>query len=74
MLLIPFCAFWALLFYARKELGLKWSFTFIAIWTALLFGLAESEIPSPSYYFVVGQAVLDIILILVIFGGDIRIR
>jgi len=44
----------------------------VGVWVALLAGLRWSGLP--SYSFVAAQALLDVILILVIFKGDIRIR
>ncbi len=72
MLSVPFVAFWVLIFFGRHELGLKWTLTFIAIWGGLLAAILTLNVAGP--YFVAIQAFLDIILILVIFGGDIRIR
>ena len=69
---IPFLVFWILILLGRSDLGIKGVLSCIAIWVALLAGFMYFEI-SP-YYFVVPQAVLDIVLILSIFGGDIRLR
>ena len=72
MLSLPFIVFWLLLFLNRKELGLKWIGILIAIWIGLLAGLVYLEI-SP-YIFIIAESLIDIILILVLLGGDIRIR
>ena len=69
---LPFVIFWILVFIAKGELGLRWSGILAVIWFALLAGFMFLEI-SP-YIFVAVQVVMDIILILVIFGGDIPIR
>ncbi|MBN1787059.1 MAG: hypothetical protein JW806_01540 [Sedimentisphaerales bacterium] len=71
-MILPFLIFWVLIFLGKNELGLKGVLISIAIWGGLLLGFAMLNI-SP-YLFVVAQVILDIILILVIFGGDIRIR
>ena len=72
MLSLPFVLFWILVFVARSELGIKWMLILIAMWVGLLMGFISLGLP--SYLFVVPQALLDAILIIVIFGGDIRIR
>jgi hypothetical protein len=72
MLSLPFWIFWILVFVARGELGLKGVFLAVAVWGALLAGSLTTDIP--GYVFAAAQALLDIVLILVIFGGDIRIR
>ena len=72
MLGLPFWIFWILVFLARGELGLKGIALAVAIWGALLAGSLYTDMP--AYAFVAAQALLDIVLILVIFGRDIRIR
>ena len=68
----PFFVFWILIILGRAELGLKRVLFCVAIWLALLVGFVYLNI-SP-YFLVVAQALLDVDLILVIFGRDIRIR
>ena len=72
MLGLPFWIFWTLVFLARSDLGIKGVFVAVAVWGALLAGSLTTD--APPYVFAAGQALLDIILILVIFGRDIRIR
>ena len=72
MMLIPFIAFWVLVFMGRSELGLKGFLFFVILWIGLLLGFATLNLP--PYWFVAAQALLDAILIIVIFGGDIQIR
>ena len=72
MMVLPFAAFWVLIFVGRGELGFKGVMFCIALWIGLLFGFMKLEFP--SYWFVAAQALIDAILIIVIFGGDIRIR
>jgi hypothetical protein len=68
----PFIAFWVLIVTGRSELGFK-SITFcIVLWIVLLLGFVKLSLP--PYWFVTAQALIDAILIIVIFGGDIRIR
>jgi hypothetical protein len=71
-LLIPFLVFWVLIFLGREELGIRGGLIAVAIWAVLLIGFIAFRI-SP-YFFVAAQAVFDAVLILVIFGGDIKIR
>jgi hypothetical protein len=56
----------------RDELGLKGVLFCVALWIVLLVGFTILELP--SYWFVAAQAIIDAILIVVICGGDIRIR
>jgi len=71
-MLIPFILFWLLIFLGRDELGFTGGLTAVAIWAGLLIGFFALNI-SP-YIFVAAQAILDVVLILAIFGGDIKIR
>ena len=69
---LPFLLFWGLLFFGRGELGLKWVVVCIGIWAGLWLGCAY--LGCPSYIFVAGQVVLDIVLLIVVTGGNVRIR
>lgn len=69
---LPFVLFWALLFFGRRELGLKWIIVCIGIWAALWLGCLYLK--GPSYIVVAGEVVLDIVLLVVVTGGNIRIR
>ena len=71
-MLIPFVLFWVLVFLGRDELGIKGGLIAVSIWAALLLGFAVFRV-SP-YLFVAAQALLDAVLVIAIFGGDIRIR
>ena len=72
LLSLPFVIFWIILFLARKELGIKWIGILIVVWAGLLMGFTFIEVS--SYIFVIAESLIDIILILILFGGDIRIR
>ena len=72
MLSLPFIVLWVLLFLGRSQLGRKGVLVSIAIWVGLLLGFKVLNI-SP-YLFVGAQSLVDVILILVLFGADIRIR
>jgi hypothetical protein len=69
---IPFGVFWVMLFFSRRELGLRG----IGICTALGLGLLAVLLFVPALWMVavIGQVLLDIVLILILFGGDIRIN
>lgn len=71
MLSIPFFAFWVLLFVGRDELGLKGIAIAIVVWFAVS-GLF-SVLPIPGSLLVTAQAVIDIVLVLIIFKGDVRL-
>jgi len=71
-MIIPFILFWILIFLAREELGLKGSLICIAIWAVFL--ICFIVIGISPYIFIALQSLFDIILLLMFFGGDIRIR
>ena len=54
------------------ELGLKGVFFCVLLWIGLLVGFTALELP--SYWFTVAQALIDAVLVIIICGGDIRIR
>ena len=70
-MIIPFILFWVLMFLGREELGWKGIVISILIWLVLL--LLCVLFGFQSYTFVAIQAVVDIVLLLIIFGGDIDI-
>jgi len=72
VVIFPFIIFWVFVFLARKELGWRWTLIVVGIWCGLLAAFMYSGL-SP-YLFVAAQAVLDAILIIAFFKGDIRIR
>ena len=69
---LPFLIFWVIIFLARGELGWRSVAVSVAIWLGLLIAFWLAGV-SP-YIWVGAQALLDCILILVIFHGDIRIN
>ena len=73
---LPFGIFWVLLFLARKELGFKGVLVCIPIGLVLLGGFLGGFVISDMAwaYFAIGHVLLDVILILMLFGGDIRIN
>jgi hypothetical protein len=64
--------FWVLLVIGREELGLKWVVVCIGIWAVLRLGCVY--LGDPYYIFTVGQVLLDIVLVIVVTGGCVRIR
>ena len=71
-MLLVFGIFWAMVFLTRRELGIKG----IAICVPLGLGLLAAFLfwQAGWIYAVIGQVVMDIVLILILFGGDIRIN
>jgi hypothetical protein len=69
---LPFVLFWVLLFIGRSELGLKWITVCIGIWVGLWLGCAYLK--CPRYVFVAGEVLLDVVLLIVVAGGNVRIR
>jgi len=70
LLLIALAFFWVIIIIGREELGLKGVITSIAIWFALLFGCRMLGLS--VYSFIALQLFFDIILVLIIFGGDVK--
>jgi hypothetical protein len=63
--------FWGLLWYGRDDLGPKWTWTLVFLWLA---GWGISTLlPGFSGFFMPVVALLDIVLVLVVFQGDVRI-
>jgi len=74
--LIPFVLFWILLFLGREELGLKWILILVGFWAGALAGMVCVEGAWPGMgraLFMSLQAIVDAVLVVVIFKGDIRI-
>jgi hypothetical protein len=69
---IPFILFWLLIYLGREDLGLKGIGISVMLWLGLLVGFFATGV-SPLL-FVTAQALLDVFLILKVFGGDIKIR
>ena len=72
LLILPRVLLPILLYVGREELGIKGILLFIGIWAALIFGLPALGL-SGNLSTVI-EAVMDIILVIIIFGGDISIR
>jgi len=70
-MIIPFILFWVLIYLGRDELGFKGVIVNISIWLGLLLACMFSGLS--SYIFIAVQSLLDIVLLLIIFGGDINI-
>lgn len=63
--------FWVLLYAARDEMSTKWTVSLAAFW--LVGYWASLQFPSGPYLFMSAIALIDVALVLVVFGGDIRI-
>ena len=72
MMMIPLILFWLLIFFGREELGLKGIIISIVIWLGLLLGTGFTT-GILSYFFTAGSVLLDVVLLLIVFGGDIKI-
>jgi len=70
-MIAAFAAFWALLYLGREELGFKGIVIAIVISLGLMVGSVTIDAPS---LFVSAQALLDVALLLIVFGGDVKIR
>ena len=66
----PFVVFWVLMHLGREELGLKGIIISILIWLGLLVGFSSLGLP---YVFVSAQALLDVVLLFIIFGRNMNI-
>lgn len=71
-MIIPIFLFWVLIILGRSTLGWKGILFCVFLWLVSL--IVSSSIGLSPYYFIVFQVLFDIILILVIFGGDLTIR
>jgi len=65
-------AFWVLLWFGRDDLNSRWRLGLILAWFGMLIGSAF--IPGGGYFFMAVVSIIDIGLVLAIFGGDIEIR
>jgi len=70
MLDIPFIAFWVLLFVGREQLGRNG--ILIAISVLLVIYLVFRFTAIPPSLFATAQAILDIVLVLIVFKGDVK--
>jgi len=64
--------FFILLYVGREELGIKGIGGLVVLWVGVMFALRFVQ--GGSYLFSTFVAILDIILVLVIFKGDVTIR
>ncbi len=71
-MIVPLIVFWVLMILGRSELGWKGIAFCVILWLGLL--LAFYYFGVSPYVFIGVQAMLDVILIIVIFKGDIPIR
>lgn len=69
---LPLAAFWSLIFFGRHDLQPRTIIVFICLWLVSL--LSVLLMHSPSGVFPAIEAVLSIVLVLLVFGGDFKIR
>lgn len=62
--------FWGLLFYGRDELGPRWTWSLALLWLAGWW--VSTLFPGGAYLYMALVALIDVVLVLVIFQGDIR--
>jgi hypothetical protein len=62
--------FWVLVYLAKDELSGKWSGFFAVLWIGLLAIFLGLELN--IYIFIIISIVLDIVLVLAVFGGDLK--
>jgi uncharacterized membrane protein YGL010W len=72
MMAVPFVVFCVLIVTGRKELGWKGIAIFVAIWASLLAAVMALRID--PHFFIAAQAVLDAVLLAVIYLGFTRLR
>jgi hypothetical protein len=72
MLMLPLIVFWVIILVAWDDLGWRGGVTCIVVWAGLLAGCRFLHLS--SYVFVAVQALFDVILWMILFKGDIRIR
>lgn len=72
IMIIPFILFWVLIVLGYGEIGMRWTLVLILLWFLLLAGFMALGV-SP-YIWVALQSLVDIILILAVFKGDLHIR
>jgi len=68
----PLVAFWALIYFGKDDMQPTTVKVFIALWvialvSVFLFGWTHTVFPAI-------EAMLDIVLVLIVFGGDMKIR
>jgi hypothetical protein len=69
--ILAFAVGFGLIFMGLEELGWKWALILLAACGAMTAGYFLWEMG--SFYLVAAQSFIDIVLVLVLFGGDINI-
>ncbi len=69
---MAFFIFWAVVILGRKELGWLGVVAAASVWFVMILGMTTFEVE--PYLFQTAQAILAIVMILIVFKGDIRIR
>jgi len=71
IMLVPILVFGILIVLGREELGFKWVLILLALAAAMYGG--TKAIGLPEYAFAAALAFVDVILVMVIFGGNVNI-
>ncbi len=69
--LIVHLAFWGLLWHGRDKIGLRWKVGLVLLYALGWWG--SRLLPGGPYFFLSLLALIDIVLVLVVFEGDVRI-
>ncbi len=69
---MAFFIFWAVVILGRSELGWRGVIAAATGWLAMVIGLGY--LGADPYFLQFAQAILAIVMILIVFKGDIRIR
>ena len=72
MFIFASATFWVLLWFGRDDLDPRWRVGLMLTWAIMFIGAAF--IPGGSYIFMAIISIIDIGLILKVFGADIVIR
>lgn len=70
--IIPLALFWALIYFSRHDLQPRIIILFVFLWSGSL--VTVLLLQYPPYIFAAIEAALDVILVLIVFGGDMKIR
>jgi hypothetical protein len=71
-LFVAHVVFWVVLLVGSMEIGLRASGAFVLLWVAGYLG--SGLLPNSELVFVSYVALLDIVLVLMVFKGDVRLQ
>ena len=70
--LTPLTAFWALIYFGKDDMQPATAKIFVSIWMIALISIFLFHLPHPVFPAI--EAMLSIVLVLIVFGGDMKIR